>query len=241
MVEHPDHSDTFLDEVNRSECNWVSHNPDRRGSSGFGARAVGASEFGTPALRCTQSSKVRDMAQDLVWDPYTAAHQISPYAIWKRMRDEAPCYRSEKYGFFAVSRFDDVLQTSLDTETFSSAKGITLDAIPMTAPMPMMIMMDPPLHDVLRKVVNRVYTPRRVNALESRITELCAEYLDPFVGVGAFDYMEEFAARLPVMVISSLLGFPEEDHDQLREWSDMMLHREEGEERMSAAVLEMMT
>lgn len=170
------------------------------------------------------------MTEDLVWDPYTPAHQTAPFEVWKRMRDEAPCYRSDKYGFYAVTRFDDVLAASLDTETFSSAKGITLDMIPMDPPIPMMIMMDPPHHDVLRKVVNRVYTPRRVNELESRIAELCAQYLDPHIGAGAFDYMENFAARLPVMVISSLLGFPETDHDQLRHWSDALLHREEGDD-----------
>ncbi len=177
------------------------------------------------------------VADPVDWDPYVHATQISPYATWQRLRDEAPVYRNDKYNFYALSRFDDVLHASLDTETYSSAYGITLDMIPLGAPIPMMIMMDPPEHDVLRKVVSRAYTPRRVNALEGRIRELCAGYLDPFVGTGAMDYVRDFGMRLPVMVISSLLGFPEEDHDQLREWSDAGLHRDEGEERPSAEVL----
>jgi len=167
-------------------------------------------------------------AEPVAWDPYSHAQQIAPYETWRRLRDEAPVYYNAQYNFYALSRFDDVLHASLDTETFSSARGITIDAIPQEPPVPMMIMMDPPHHDVLRKVVSRAYTPRRVNALGDRIRELCAQYLDPFVGTGGMDYVRDFGMRLPVMVISSLLGFPEEDHDQLREWSDLMLHREEG-------------
>jgi cytochrome P450 len=164
------------------------------------------------------------------WDPYHADQRKAPYDAWRRLRDEAPVYHNERYGFWALSRFSDVLEASLDTETFSSAKGITLDAIGEEAPFPIMIMMDPPLHDSFRKVVSRAYTPRRIAALEERIRELCAEYLDPFVGEDGFDFVRDFGMRLPVMVISSLLGFPEEDHDQLREWSDISLHREEGKE-----------
>jgi cytochrome P450 len=172
------------------------------------------------------------------WDPYHADQRIAPYETWRRLRDEAPVYHNERYGFWALSRFADVLAASLDTETFSSARGITLDTIGEPIPLPMMIMMDPPLHDAFRKVVSRAYTPRRITALEDRIRQLCANYLDPFIGAGGFDFVEDFGMRLPVMVISTLLGFPEEDHDQLREWSDISLHREEGKEGMTPAALE---
>jgi cytochrome P450 len=87
-------------------------------------------------------------------------------------------------------------------------------------------------------VVSRAYTPRRIASLEDRIRELSADYLDPFVGAGTFDFVQDFGMRLPVMVISSLLGFPEEDHDQLREWSDIGLHREEGKEGLTPEALE---
>src|ERR1019366_5061713 len=167
---------------------------------------------------------------DLYWDPYNAEQREVPYDTWRRLRDEAPVYHNDRSGFWALSRFSDVLAASLDTETFSSARGITLDSIGDPIPFPIMIMMDPPLHDAFRKVVSRAYTPRRIAALEDRIRELCAEYLDPFVGEGGFDFVQDFGMRLPVMVISTLLGFPEEDHDQLREWSDVSLHREEGKE-----------
>jgi cytochrome P450 len=171
------------------------------------------------------------------WDPYHADQRVAPYDAWRRLRDEAPVYHNERYGFWALSRFADVLAASLDTETFSSARGITLDSIGDPILLPMMIMMDPPLHDAFRKVVSRAYTPRRIASLEDRIRQLCADYLDPFAGAGGFDFVRDFGMRLPVMVISTLLGFPEEDHDQLREWSDIGLHREEGKEGFTAEAM----
>lgn len=164
------------------------------------------------------------------WDPFDHELHRDPHPVWRRLRDEDPVHWNEEYGFFALSRFADVLEASLDTETFSSAHGVTLDMIgddPVNPPEPM-IMMDPPNHTAMRKLINRTFTPKRMAALEDRIHSLCAEYLDPFVGAGRFDYVEGFAQRLPVMVISSLLGFPEEDHDQLRVWSDLQLHRDPG-------------
>lgn len=172
------------------------------------------------------------------WDPYHSEQRKAPYESWRRLRDDAPVYHNERYGFWALSRFADVLAASLDTETFSSARGITLDSIGEPLPLPMMIMMDPPLHDAFRKVVSRAYTPRRIAGLEQRIVELCAGYLDPVMGAGGFDFVKDFGMRLPVMVISTLLGFPEEDHDQLREWSDLGLHREEGKEGPTAEAME---
>lgn len=177
------------------------------------------------------------MARELTWDPFDRGLHHSPYEMWRRMRDEQPVYRNEEYGFYALSRFADVLDASLDTETFSSAHGITLDMIqddPLDPPSPM-IMLDPPDHTGMRKIVNRTFTPRRMAALEDRIHQLCDAYLDPFVGSHGFDYVHDFSMRLPVMVISSLLGFPEADHDKLREWSDAQIHREPGDPNLTPA------
>ncbi len=171
------------------------------------------------------------MTDELRWDPYNADQRRFPYETWRRLRDEAPVYHNDEFGFYAISRWQDVYDVSLDPTRFSSTGGTAIDMIghpldPMAAAM--MIHMDPPTHDAFRKVVSRAYTPRRISDLESRIRELCAEYLDPYVGTDGFDYVREFSMKLPVMVISTLLGFPREDHDQLREWSDLQLFREEG-------------
>ncbi len=177
---------------------------------------------------------------DLRWDPFDRALHADPYAVWKRMRDELPVYYNPEHEFYALSRFDDVMTASLDPETFSSAHGIILDTIseePLPAPQPM-IMMDPPDHTFLRKMVNRTFFRNRIAQLESHIRELCGGYLDRYIGTDGFDYVEDFSAKLPVMVISSLLGFPEKDHDNLRQWSDLQLHRDEGSTEISAEGME---
>ena len=86
--------------------------------------------------------------------------------------------------------------------------------------------MDPPRHDELRRLVSRAFTPRRVAALEDRTRELCAQFLDPQVGGPGFDYVEDFAAKIPAMLIGALLGVPKDDQDQLRIWGDLMMRYE---------------
>ena len=164
------------------------------------------------------------------YDPYDSAIDADPHPVWKRLRDEAPLYYNEEYGFYALSRFADVHAASLDWETYSSAASTVLEMIDTTpgeagdASYGMMIFMDPPGHDELRKLVSRAFTPRRVSVLEGRVKELCGEFLDPLVGSGSFDYLEDFAALIPTMVIGALLGVPKEDQNQLRIWGDAMLH-----------------
>jgi cytochrome P450 len=172
---------------------------------------------------------------DLRWDPFDRALHSDPYGVWKRLRDESPVYYNDQYDFYALSRFDDVMAASLDTETFSSEHGVTLDAItPEPWPSPKaMIMMDPPDHTAMRKMVNRTFFRSKIAELEDRVRMLCRGYLDTYVGADRFDYVRDFSMKLPVMVISSLLGFPEEDHDNLREWSDAQLHRDEGSPELS--------
>ena len=166
----------------------------------------------------------------IYYDPYDYELDANPHPVWKRMRDEAPVYYNKKYDFWAISRFEDVLQASLDANRFSSAYGSVLELMqdePNTSPM--MIWKDAPEHTQLRKLVSRAFSPRRINELEPRIRRICARYLDPKIGEKGFDYVGEFGALLPVMVISSLLGVPEEDQDDIREWTDALLHRDPGE------------
>ncbi|MBV8950441.1 MAG: cytochrome P450 [Actinobacteria bacterium] len=172
------------------------------------------------------------MVADLYYDPYDPAIDADPHPVWKRMRDEAPVYYNERHDFFALSRYDDVNQALADSRTFSSARGIVVEMIDTTPsdhdhdePMarPMMIMMDPPRHDRLRKLVSRAFTPRRVGLLEARTRELCAQTLDPHVGGGTFDYVEECGAKIPGMIIGALMGVPVDDQNELRIWIDHMM------------------
>jgi len=164
------------------------------------------------------------------YDPYDYEIDADPHPTWKRMRDEAPVYRNDKHDFYALSRFEDVMNASLDAKTFSSAYGTVLELMSEEpGDSPMMIFLDAPQHTQLRKLVSRAFSPRRISHLEQSIRTLAAGYLDPLVGSGGFDYLQDFGAKLPVMVISALLGVPEEDREEIREWTDILLHRDEGE------------
>jgi cytochrome P450 len=180
--------------------------------------------------RRAATSKRATVTTEIVYDPYDYAIDADPHPVWKRMRDDAPVYWNEKYEFWALSRFADVYEASRDIETFSSARGTVLELIdqPIEAFAPM-IFQDPPYHTLLRALVSRAFTPRRIIALEARIRELVVQYLDPVVGGAGFDYVQEFAAKLPAMVIGSLLGVPEADQDTVRRQTDEMLHIEPGE------------
>jgi cytochrome P450 len=167
---------------------------------------------------------------DVYYDPYDYEIDADPHSVWKRMRDDAPVYRNEKFDFYALSRFHDVMTASLDTKTFSSAYGTVLELMTdEPGDSPMMIFLDAPKHTQLRKLVSRAFSPRRISLLETNIRKVAAGYLDPLVGRSEFDYLQDFGAKLPVMVISALLGVPEEDREQIRVWTDSLLHRDQGE------------
>jgi cytochrome P450 len=166
---------------------------------------------------------------EIYWDPYDTTLDAAPYDTWRRMRDEAPLYRNDTYGFWALSRFDDVERAHKDTETFSSANGTVLESMgPGMSGTGMMIFMDPPDHTRLRQLVSRAFTPRRVTALEARIREICADLLDPHVGSRGFDYLQDFGAILPSRVISDLVGVPREDQEAQRHMIDQLFHIEPG-------------
>jgi cytochrome P450 len=144
------------------------------------------------------------------YDPYDHEIDVHAQEVWRRLRDEAPLYRNERYDFYALSRYDDVLEALVDTATYSSAHGILLEMIgDEVIPLPMMIMRDPPEHTRLRSLASRAFTPRAIAGLEARVAKICASLLDPYVGSGGFDYVDDFGALLPPTVILALLGFPE--------------------------------
>jgi cytochrome P450 len=172
---------------------------------------------------------IEQPAPELYYDPYDYDVDINAQAVWKRLRDEAPLYHNEKFDFFAVSRYDDVLPVMLDTETYSSTHATTIELMgPEPAQIPMMIWMDPPNHTRFRQLVNRAFTPRAITDLEQRIARVCAQLLDPHLGAGTFDYVDQFAALLPPTVILALLGFPEGHESAWRAGVDELFHVEEG-------------
>ena len=168
-------------------------------------------------------------SEEIYYDPYDFQIDDNPYPVWKRMRDEMPLYRNERYDFFAVSRFEDVEACSRDWQTFISGKGTVLELIraELAAPRGMFIFEDPPIHDLHRGLMSRMFTPRRVAALERRIREFCARALDPFVGSGGFDFVRDLGADMPMRVIGEMLGIPEGEQEAVRDGIDAGMRLED--------------
>ncbi len=169
---------------------------------------------------------------DVYYDPYDFDIDTDPYPVWKRLRDEAPLYWNEKYEFFALSRYDDVDAAMLDWATYTSGRGSILELIKAKVEIPSgtILFEDPPAHNLHRSLLSRVFTPKKMNALEPQVRAYCAQVLDPLVGAGEFDFIENLGAFMPMRVIGMLLGIPEEDQTAIRDRLDEGLRLEEGEE-----------
>jgi len=164
------------------------------------------------------------------YDPYDFEIDADPYPVWRRLRDEAPLYFNDKYEFYALSRYDDVEKGLVDWQTYSSAKGSVLELIKAGIEMPpgVFIFEDPPDHDLHRGLLSRVFTPRRLAAIEPKVRAFAARTLDPLVGAGGFDFIADLGVEIPMRTIGMLLGIPEEDQQSLRDHIDEGLRLEEG-------------
>ncbi len=161
-----------------------------------------------------------------LYDPFSYEVHEDPFPVYKRLRDEAPAYFNQQLGFWALSRYDDVRQALVDHDRYCSGQGFTLEDIGEFT-LPMLLGMDPPDHTRLRATVNRALTPRQVADLEGPVRDLAAKLLDGIAGAGRADIITDFAARLPMAVISWMLQVPDRDQDRLRGLADKMLHRDE--------------
>jgi hypothetical protein len=154
------------------------------------------------------------------FNPYSPAFRQDPYPVYRRLRDEYPVYHNEELGFFALSRYDDIVAALQDVETFSSANALGIGAPrEVLDQIPMMMLLDPPRHGQLRALVNRAFTPRRVAGLEPRIRALARGLIDAFIERGTCDLVEHFSGPLPATVIAELLGVPSEDGLMFKEKS----------------------
>jgi len=165
------------------------------------------------------------------FDPFSADFFDDPYETYRALRDRAPVYHNARYGFWALSRFDDVATAHRDWQTFSSARGVTLHDLrtPGFRAVGNIIYMDPPEHDRMRNLVSKAFTPRAIAALEPMVRAIVGETLDRVAGRRSFDAVADFAAPFPVEVISTMLGVPPADRQAVRLRTDVMLHREPGD------------
>ena len=172
---------------------------------------------------------------EVYYDPFDFDIDDDPYPSWKRLRDEAPLYYNERYDFYALSRFHDVEAGLKNWQTFSSAKGTLLELIKADIELPpgTFIFEDPPAHDLHRGLMSRVFTPRRMAAIEPDIRAFCARSLDPLIGSDGFDVIADLGAQIPMRTIGMLLGIPESEQAALRDQIDDGLKLEEGGEMPS--------
>jgi cytochrome P450 len=166
------------------------------------------------------------------YDPYDVEIDADPYPTFARLRDEAPLYYNEPYDFYAVSRFADVESGLKDWRTYSSSRGGILELIKSGVEMPAgcIIFEDPPTHDIHRGLVSRIFTPRKMAAIEPQLREFCAEALDPLAGTDELDFVADLGAHMPMRAIGMLLGIPEADQEAVRDASDASLRTRPGEQ-----------
>ncbi|HWE54533.1 MAG TPA: cytochrome P450 [Acidimicrobiales bacterium] len=167
----------------------------------------------------------------VLYDPYDYAVHEDPYPVYARLRDEAPLYRNDQYGFWALSRHEDVVAAFRDPGRFSSRYGVSLDpsAFGPDAHRAMSFLaMDPPDHTRMRGLVSRGFTPKRVADLKGQIERITLEHLEPALQKREFDFVADLAGLVPMDVISEMLGVPRSERADLRRLADLLLHREEG-------------
>jgi cytochrome P450 len=173
---------------------------------------------------------------EVYFDPYDVELNADPYPMFRRLREESPLYYNEQHDFYAISRFDDVCKALVDHGTFSSARGAILELIRANIEIPkgVVIFEDPPVHDIHRKLLSRMFTPRKINDLETKIREFCAESLDPLAGTGRFDFVADLGAQMPMKVISMLMGIPQDDQEAIRDRANAQLRTEAGQPMKAA-------
>ncbi|MCG5212567.1 cytochrome P450 [Streptosporangium sp. KLBMP 9127] len=170
------------------------------------------------------------------FSPFDYAVNENPFPIYARLLDEAPLYRNDDDDFWALSRHADVGAALPDSARFSSSHGPLLNRPPWgpdAASAVSFVAMDPPSHTALRTLVSRGFTARRVADLEPRIRDITRHHLTEALDRGAFDFVEDFAVRLPLDVVSELVGVPEADRDDVRRLAMLSLHREDGSQDVS--------
>tara|TARA_B100000700_G_scaffold203354_1_gene223596 strand:- start:473 stop:1684 length:1212 start_codon:yes stop_codon:yes gene_type:complete len=171
-------------------------------------------------------------ATELVYNPYAFDLHDDPYETYRRLREEAPTYWNPELSFWVLSRFEDVQNAFRDFETFSSTGGVALESrrrgSNQRAGFQQLIEMDPPNHTSFRKLVNRIFTGRRIAQMEEEIRNIFTHYLDQIVEKGEANLVNDLSSPFPMDVISAFLDIPEQDRAELRSYSDTILIREDG-------------
>jgi cytochrome P450 len=170
-------------------------------------------------------TKVGPVTESVYYDPFDNDIDDDPYPVWQRMRAESPLYYNEKYNFYALSRYDDVARALPDWRTYQSGRGTTADILfsGIEVPPGILLFEDPPLHDLHRRLLSRVFTPRRMGAVEHQVRDFCCRALDSLRDADGFDFVANLGAILAMRTIGYLLGIPESHQQAIRDRTEQRI------------------
>lgn len=168
---------------------------------------------------------------DVYYDPYDFAIDDDPYPVWRRLREEAPLYYNERHDFYALSRWEDVARELPNWQTYRSGRGTVMDVIKsgLEVPPGVILFEDPPQHDLHRRLLSKVFTPRRMAAIEPLTREFCVRALDSLSGQHHFDVIADLGALIPMRTIGYLLGIPEQGQQLIRDTTNNAIDLKEGQ------------
>jgi hypothetical protein len=160
-----------------------------------------------------------------VFEPRSAETWRDPFSMYAALRDHDPVHHVEDGDYWVLSRFDDVMAAAIDAETFSSAQGLTfnygeMEELGVEAPI---VMMDPPDHTLLRKLVIKRFTPQQVTAIEGMLRDFVVERVEGLRKSGEGDVVHELLKPLPSLVVAHFLGVPQEDRSLFDRWTDAIV------------------
>ncbi|WP_427174907.1 cytochrome P450 [Arthrobacter sp. 92] len=171
---------------------------------------------------------------------------LNPFPHYESMRNDAPVFYDQETGLWHVFRYEDVQRVLSEHATFSSRMAGENPSETGQLFAASLINTDPPRHRQLRSLVTQAFTPRAVEALAPRISQITDELLSPVAPAGSMDLIEELAYPLPVIVIAELMGIPAADRERFKKWSDVIVSQtrptndqESGEADQSGAHREM--
>lgn len=182
-------------------------------------------------------------APRLHYDPFDPSIARDPYATYASLRDHAPVYVDEARDFYALSRFDDIFRALREPAVWSSAEGLTpvKDEKKILGLAPTFLMMDPPDHTRLRRLVSKACTRERANELEAKVVDFVRGRMDRLVAAiardGEADFVSSFSSPIPTFVLAELLGIPEADRERFDPWSQAITSATLEPDRVEAAVL----
>ncbi len=171
------------------------------------------------------------VSQPVTYSPYSYEIHEDPYPVYARLRAEAPVYRNDELDFYALSRHEDVLAAFRNLDGFSNAQGVSLEPSafgPDAHKFMSFLALDPPRHTRMRSLVGKGFTPSKVAQMEEHIRDIALEHLEPALEQGTFDFIADFAGKLPMDVISELVGVPRADRSEIRRLADTVVHRDDG-------------